>query len=393
MKHASLYDLHAWTGYEHAYLVQSGSAALRLLLATMLQPGARVALPAVCCWTIAGTISSAGMRLNYLDVDERLRPVKRDDGENCAAAVAVDPWGICNDFSLPANNCSIVDLTLNLFGAGSRRAAATRYDAAYISLGRGKACDIGAGGVILVNEQGLARQIESHLSYGRAGQRWGLHTERYVFPELLTEVVAQKLAALKVALPAHVMRRIEWERWASRCDLPIAPIGINERDEPGFSRLVPHLLEHQFPLSAIEIHCAALAQGVPLGIVPVSPPYLEPALFDAAVRCPAAEELSSRLLFVPEDQLCATTAETLSRFLHALSSRPDSFKRPYRITDECQPLLPADQWLAERGLVCRALDGHFQAFDVATGKRYSLNPGQARWIEQTGRVNGVPNPH
>src|SRR5436309_1980175 len=58
------------TGFSHAVFVHSGTAALELALLALTERAARVAMPALACWTVPFAIEKVGRTPVFVEVDE-----------------------------------------------------------------------------------------------------------------------------------------------------------------------------------------------------------------------------------------------------------------------------------------------------------------------------------
>lgn len=363
-------ELERWTGFSHVHLVHSGSAALKLALEVLTGPRARVALPALSCWTITGSILDRGAIPIHVDVDQNLALCGRLDDTD--AVVGIDPWA--RSFFWPGltsfSGAKILDATLSILGGFSNLRAADVFDGALISLGSGKPWDIGAGGILLLRSEEASRAAAERLLYGRRRLRWAMHADRYVFSSHLLEPMLRRWELVIAERDAANQARAWFAQELRNRAIPLScPQGHSE-SAPGYSALVPLLLAPEFPLSAEDVFAVAIAEGVPIGTQPVTPAYQERAYEGPPASCPEAEALSKRLLFVPSRSLDNNTITLIEALLGRLAAEPEAFRRPYPVTARPVDLPEAFAHWMIHGVVCRRVNGEFIVHDPLLGKSH-----------------------
>ena len=382
--------LEAWTGFSHALFVQSGTAALRLALDVLVKRGSWVRVPAIACWTLTGAVLDSGCRPVFGDVDRYLglrgRGMERGD-----ALIGLEPWGTSCDWAALAGQegVRLLDQTLSVHGGWPGRKAAEVFDGSILSLGYGKPFEIGGGGVLLLRDAALWREAQSRLHYGRRQMRWVSRTDRYVFPAVIWEQLAARLKLLERKRQAQARAREAWSRRARKSVLPLTVLEPRPGALPGCTVLVPVCLDEGFPLHARDVFAVAMAEGIPLGIHPVSPAYLEPAGRRLRGACPDAESLASHLLFLPSDCLDDVTLRRVKGLLEALERDPETFRRPYAVSASAVRI-PAEyaHW-CQHAIVCRRLDGAFCVHDPLAGRTYRVDASVVRALQE-GTGHEVP---
>lgn len=366
-----------WSGFEHQIFVQSGSAALALAVELFELRAKRCLVPGLACWTVSGALQRSGVVLQWGDIDSDLRLAPSARGHD--AQVFVAPWSNAAGWpSARKTPVSIADLTLCPLAGGAGRAAAC-FDAAVMSFGEGKPLSAGAGGVLMLHDESLARLALVRLAYGRQRDRWTVATDRYVFSKHLFEPLRASWLRLERGSSDDIGRRQEWALHCERLQLPIRPV-LAPFESAGPGVLTPMLLDSKFPLTAAEVARVALGEGVPLLRQPVSPAYAEPAGGGMLGLCPLAEEIAQRLIFMPDHVLRIEVAEQLATFLATVHGKSDAFRLPYSIDAVSLPLPPKFSYWEVDGVLCRRLDQTFCVYDPILGRRYAVTDGIAATV-------------
>ena len=167
-------ELKNYFGIKHCFLVSSGKAALTLILWSLkkIYPDRdEVLIPAFTCYSVPSAITRAGLKIRLCDI----HPDKLDFNfdllqktlNSTSRLLAVIPthlFGIPSDVerleTLINGSCAILeDAAQAMGGKLHKRKLGTIGDVGFFSLGRGKALSIVEGGVILTDNDKIAKLI------------------------------------------------------------------------------------------------------------------------------------------------------------------------------------------------------------------------------------------
>ncbi len=374
-----------WTGFDYVLCVQSGTAAIEMVM-DVLTGGkpTRVNLPALGCWTIAGCIQSSGHQVIFKDIDENLY-MQCNSLPAKSLVFAIEPWGSPGNWQEIEifQGKKVIDLTLSIFGSWPGRKAADHFDAGVISCGSGKPMDIGAGGITMFKRKSDYLAASKLLFYGREGLRWKSIPKRFVFSHHLYQELDKVIDALFLKSKKEGKNRSRCYEVIKKAKLPLELVLPEASLNAGISQLYPVLLAKEFPLSAEDVYRAALVSRIPLLLQPVSPPYHEDAWGQLKGKCPNAERIAKRLLFIPSNLLAADHfIDEMRRFFKVLSQHSADYKYPYRTKKPSIPLPDYIAHLKELGILGKDLDGNFQVFDQLLCKLYKISEGLAQTLIQ-----------
>jgi hypothetical protein len=377
------------TGFEHAVFVQSGTAALEIVVSVLTAPGARVTVPALGCWTVPHAVAKVGREPVFVDVDAcwgACPTVRARAG--AAATVMIDPWGAPGDHRAAGRRVpggvAIADVTHAPGARVDGEPAAARFDAAILSFGFGKPLGIGGGGCALFRDARAAEEAATYLRFGFVDGQWTKRIDRYTFSPLLFPALAARLSAAAGALDLDVEAAIEARRVLSGGRF--APNELRPGGRFGLWSVQPIRAPVDLGLSPRDIESVAVSSGVPLVRHPVGPAYLEPAWGGGGrrPRCPRAEAIAKSLLCFERighpDEIRA-----LQDFLQRVAADPGRFRAPFRLPRARGPLSAELQGVADRGRLARSLDGGFWLLDERGSRKIPLDPGDAARVQQLQR--------
>jgi dTDP-4-amino-4,6-dideoxygalactose transaminase len=185
-------ELKAYFGVRHCFLVNSGKAALTLVLLALkkLFPDrVEVIIPAFTCYSVPSSVVRAGLRIRLCDLGRDsldLDPAQLSgmlSGAGIKRPLAVVPthlYGIPSDVPrvrrlIPDGAVTIVEDAAQAMGETLEgRKLGTLGDVAFLSLGRGKAFSTVEGGVILTDRDDIAAALGAHMSSLPGYGFWGL---------------------------------------------------------------------------------------------------------------------------------------------------------------------------------------------------------------------------
>jgi len=180
--------LQAQYGPRRIVLTDSGTSALILALRGALAagPGARVALPAYCCYDIVAAAAGADVSVVLYDVDpETLAPdlasLEAALRQGAGAVVVAHLYGVPVDLapisSLAARAGALVieDAAQGAGAIVNGRVVGTSGSLAILSFGRGKGVTAGAGGALLAHDaSGLEVLGRAEMQLGASPRGWSV---------------------------------------------------------------------------------------------------------------------------------------------------------------------------------------------------------------------------
>jgi perosamine synthetase len=232
-------------GTEHAVMVGSGLAALRLsLLALGVHAGDRVAVPAYSCVALANAVLSCGAEPVPVDVEDQtwnMSPASltalKATVPNLNTAIVVHTFGVpANVSAIRSCGVRVIEDCSHAFG---RPALGNCGDMAILSLYATKLIGAGEGGIVLTSDSAIANQLRDARDYAdRSPAAWRLNDkisgcaaalarcQLRRLPELLKrrDAVAamyderwrQSSSAISIGLPIVLPDRI-WYRYTVTC--------------------------------------------------------------------------------------------------------------------------------------------------------------------------------
>lgn len=172
-------ELQTYFGTKHCFLVSSGKGALALILQALrgLHPDRdQVLIPAFACYSVPSAITRAGLQVQLCDIDLTTLDFDYGQLENKLA----NPRLLCvlpiHLFGLPADIdrlkqlrrdpavCIVEDAAQAMGGEWQGKKLGTWGEVGFFSLGRGKALTAVEGGVIITDDDGLARAFARHTA-------------------------------------------------------------------------------------------------------------------------------------------------------------------------------------------------------------------------------------
>jgi perosamine synthetase len=168
-------ELKEYFGVTHVFCVNSGKAALTLILLALreLSPKKKVVLPAYTCFSVPSAVLRAGLQPKLCDINERSFDFDYDQltqivGEDVLCVVPGHLFGIPADLDRLRALCQpkgvvlIEDVAQAMGGRRREQLLGTIGDVGFFSLGRGKTITSGEGGIIVTNSEALAQAITKH---------------------------------------------------------------------------------------------------------------------------------------------------------------------------------------------------------------------------------------
>ncbi len=306
------------TGQEVYMAFGNGTMALSAAITALSVAGERVDLPALGCWTLTRAALDCGAVPTYRDVTWRLQ------GEPASSAVphvVVRPW--CGELGPEVIGArTILDLSVNCAPTDGSSAAA----ACVISMGPSKPAASGRhGGVLAFSSPGLVPILEEAVAMRDDAGRWSRLGPRLTGGSMSEAEIDVHFAGVLDGVGAAHEAALIATGSLDGFDEVVRPIW----PEPvGHSYFMPLLLADRLGVSASDVARLAATRGVPIGTQPVAPAYREPAMArlvepGGQQRCPVAEELADRLVYLPAEVMSADAGarRRTRRFLQWLGVR------------------------------------------------------------------------
>jgi perosamine synthetase len=160
-------------GVRHLRLVSSGRAALTVLLEALQRGSERreVVVPAYTCFSVPSAVARAGLTIRLCDVDPEtldldLNALVRLDLTRALCIVPSGLYGLPGELTelemiARASGAFLIDDAAQCLGATKdARQCGTFGDAGFYSLGRGKGITTMGGGILVTDQDDLARRID-----------------------------------------------------------------------------------------------------------------------------------------------------------------------------------------------------------------------------------------
>jgi dTDP-4-amino-4,6-dideoxygalactose transaminase len=355
--------LERMTGFAHAVYVQSGTAALEIVLEVLTSRRDQVIVPALSCWTVPFAVQKMRRRSIFADVDDTWS-ARIGGSARAGAAVLVDPWGAPSQWRRADDRARIpvwiADLTQSPGARLDGERPARWCDAAFISFGVGKPIGLGGGAVALFRDKASADEAARMLRFGFHDGRWIRQIDRYTFSPHLFEPLVERLKTLEG-------RESMDDALAARDALTRARLASNALPEGaswGSMTALPVVFGRDFPLSTGELEAVALSSGVPLSRHPVAPAFRQPAWRGARTwKTPRARAIAERLMFFAPQRLNEAAVRTLRAFLSQVEESPVRFRSPYELPRRRGSLVPEIEAMLKGSRLVRDIHGQFGLFD------------------------------
>ncbi len=341
--------LKSYLGVKHCFSVSSGRAALTIILKALSRISGKeeVMVPAYTCFTVPAAVVRAGLkvRLNDIEIssfDLDHSQLENQDLNRVLAIVATSLFGLPVDMKRISafagrNDLFLVDDSAQSLGASwNGEKAGTFADVGFYSLSKGKNITTIEGGIIVTNDDNIAREIGllvsslphadglKNLKYFAQSLMYAvfLHPHLYRLPDKLPflrlgisefnpEFKIGGFSSWQASLGKQLLNKLGQLNQKRRqtayelsdelrgCDGLIVP-QIRTRCEPAFLRL-PILVDN--PAVRDKIYRGLLKAGIgvskmyPLALDQI--PQLQPHLAGETNRFPNARFVASHILTLP----------------------------------------------------------------------------------------------
>lgn len=269
-----------YVGAHHAVAVNTGGMALQMSMRALgLGPGDEVIHQVDTCSATAFAVMNAGCSPLFADLSERTFMLSPDSvhgllGPNTRAIVATHMWGNLEDMAAvrklkQEHGVFVIEDACLALGAeyGGGRAGSIG-DVGVFSFGCIKPIQAGEGGMIVTNDESLARELRSMRHWGDRTIEFGVRDAvQLSWNGRMSEIVAAVVHEQLKGYPAH-LRQLrdavsEFETFLASID-GLAPVhgAAADRTDPSFTQVVLRLDEHRFGRSKADLLDELLRRGI-----------------------------------------------------------------------------------------------------------------------------------
>jgi dTDP-4-amino-4,6-dideoxygalactose transaminase len=207
------------TGNGQAIAVASGGVALQMVLRAMgLKPGDEAIHQVDTCSATAMAVMNAGVTPVFADISDRTFMLDPSDlgrriGSQTRALIATHMWG--NPENMPALRALarerglklIEDACLGLGAVVAGRPAGSWGDVAVFSFGCVKPIQTGEGGMIVTDDEALARELRSLRHWGDRTIEFGVRdATQLAWNGRMSEILAAVAREQLIGYPAHLQQ-------------------------------------------------------------------------------------------------------------------------------------------------------------------------------------------
>lgn len=206
-----------YTGAKHAVAVNTGGMALQTAFRALgIQPGDEVLMPVDTCVADAFAVFNAGAVPIFADSNPETfgldwRSVEETIGPRTKALVAVSMWGRPENMDTAVeaaqrHNLHLIDDACLACGAEWRGKKIGRFGRAGVfSFGALKPFQAGGGGVIITDDEDLAREMRASRAWGDLYDEFGVRDQKELaWNGRISEILAAVLIAQLEAYPRHL---------------------------------------------------------------------------------------------------------------------------------------------------------------------------------------------
>lgn len=273
-------DFAEYVGVHHAVAVNTGGMALQMSMRALgLGPGDEVVHQVDTCSATAFAVMNAGCNPLFADLSERtfmLSPshVQEVLGPNTKAIIATHMWGNPEDLDtilgLKEEHGLVIieDACLALGAAYRGRRAGSLGDVGVFSFGCIKPIQAGEGGMIVTNDDAMARELRSMRHWGDRSIEFGTRDTIHLswngrMSEILAAVVREQLKGYPAHLRALRDAVRDFEAFLPTID-GLTPVhgAASTSADPSFAQVVLRLDEARFGCSKRHLMDELTRQGI-----------------------------------------------------------------------------------------------------------------------------------
>lgn len=212
-----------YIGCKYARATNSGTTSLHLaLIACGIGPGDEVILPAFTCIASVNPIEYVGAKPVFVDINLRtfsidVSKIEEAITENTKAIMPIHLFGLCAnitpilELAQEYNLRIIEDTALSLGAFYKGKHAGTFGDAGFFSFHPRKMITTGEGGMVVTNDEEIARKVEIMRNYGAEIATWQRHKKGFhVLPEYNLLGYNYKLTDIQASIGIEQMKKIDF---------------------------------------------------------------------------------------------------------------------------------------------------------------------------------------
>lgn len=269
-----------YVGASHAVAVNTGGMALQMSMRALgFKPGHEVILQADTCSATAFAVMNAGCTPMFADISPDTFMLSEASVERLAqsarAVIATHMWGNVEDMEMVGRVAAkhqlavIEDACLALGAVGGGRKTGVTGQVGVFSFGCIKPIQGGEGGMIVTQDDALARELRSLRHWGDRAIEFGVRdTTQLAWNGRMSEIVAAVVVEQLRGYPAYLLNlresATEFARFLDGIDGVELMLGSGSRvEDSSFTQIVLRLNEAQLGCSKAALREALLAQGVP----------------------------------------------------------------------------------------------------------------------------------
>lgn len=253
-----------YIGVQHAVAVNTGGMALQMSMRALgLKPGHEVVLQVDTCSATAFAVMNAGCTPIFSDISEQTFMLPPDDlaaliGTDTKAVIATHLWGNpekmleLNQLCESRDMHVIEDACLALGAKTGQKMAGALGRVGVFSFGCLKPIQGGEGGMIVTNDDALARELRSLRHWGDRTMEYGIRdTTQLAWNGRMSEIVAAVVGEQLKGYPRHLTELrdavLEFQRYIEKIDgLDLVLGATNRLHDCAFTQVVLRLDERRF---------------------------------------------------------------------------------------------------------------------------------------------------
>jgi len=254
-------DFAEYVGVRHAIAVNTGGMALQMSMRALgLKPGHEIILQADTCAATAFAVLNAGCTPIFSEISEKTfmlseQYVRNLINSHTGAVIATHMWGnpedmaSINSVAAEHNIFVIEDACLSLGAIAQGKNAGASGHVGVFSFGCVKPIQGGEGGMIVTNDEALARELRSLRHWGDRTIEFGVRdTIQLSWNGRMSEIIAAVVHEQLKGYPQHLSRLreavFEFQRYITQVDgVEIALGASSDIHHPAFTQIVLRIEE------------------------------------------------------------------------------------------------------------------------------------------------------
>ena len=253
-----------YVGVQHAIAVNTGGMALQMSMRALgLKPGHEVILQVDTCSATAFAVMNAGCTPIFSDISDQTFMLSSDSvqeliGSDTKAVIATHLWGNPENMAELNSICNsrdvfiIEDACLALGAKAGERMAGASGHVGVFSFGCLKPIQGGEGGMIVTNDDALARELRSLRHWGDRTLEYGVRdSTQLAWNGRMSEIVAAVVGEQLKGYPRHLSDLrdavLEFQHYIEKIDGLDLVMGATDRlQDCAFTQIVLRFDERKF---------------------------------------------------------------------------------------------------------------------------------------------------